>query len=258
MSGKELVLEARNLFKSFGNVRAVQDVSLKLYSGEILSIVGPNGAGKTTLLNLLSGVLPPDSGEIILYSGEGRMEITGKPSHEISRLGIGRSFQIPNIFEGLTVGDNLRASLMTREGMLGVFTRRYTSYGDVEKTVIEVSEIFGLGDRLEVRASELSHGERKKLDIALSIIQNPRILLMDEPTSGLTHGEKRDMARLITRLRDEFHTSFIVVEHDLDVVHEISDSLIVMHEGRVLAYDVPKKVMRMSEVIQAYLGGEVK
>ncbi len=256
MSKGEKVLEGRNLYKSFGNVRAVNNVSFTLHDKEILSIVGPNGAGKTTLLNLLSGVLPPDSGRVILFRGGGEVDITGKPPNIISQLGVGRSFQIPNIFENLSVADNLRASILTKHRRTGVVLHSYDTYLDVEKRISEVAEAFGLGDKLGVRASQLSHGERKKLDIALSLIQDPKVLLLDEPTSGLTYSEKREMVSLIQSLREEFGTSFIVVEHDLDVVQEISDTLMVMYDGSVLAYDVPEKVMKMAEVIEAYLGGE--
>jgi len=254
VSGAEDILVVEDLHKWFGRLHAVDGVSFTLSRGEVLSIVGPNGAGKTTLLNLISGVVRPDRGRVLLRSRDGLIDITGRPPHEVTRLGLGRSFQIPNVFDGLSVEDNIRVSLLTRTGRIGVLRRIYRGFPEVEEELGRVLEIFGLEDARERLGSELSHGMRKKLDIAISFALRPRVLLLDEPTSGLTQGEKRDMIQLIQGLRGG-ETSFIIVEHDLDVVREVSDSLIVMHEGRVLAHDVPDKVLRMSEVVDAYLGG---
>ncbi|HIQ13481.1 MAG TPA: ABC transporter ATP-binding protein [Thermoprotei archaeon] len=251
------VLEASELHKWFGNVHAVNNVSLKLSRGEILSIVGPNGAGKTTLLNLLSGIVKPDKGRVYVYLNGDRKDITGRSPYYITFLGVGRSFQIPNIFDGLTVRDNIRLSILTYRRLINRFNRAYSSFNDVEEEVEKIIEIFSLEDSEYRYGRELSHGERKKLDIALSFAQQPNILLLDEPTSGLTYSEKLEMVELIRSLRREREVSFIVVEHDLDVVREVSDMLMVMHEGSVLAYDEPDEVVKMSEVISAYLGGEV-
>jgi len=258
MSGRDkIVLEGVSLHKWFGNVHAVNNVSFTLSQGEILSIVGPNGAGKTTLLNLVSGIIKPDEGRVYLHREDGRMDITGRPPYYISFLGVGRSFQIPNIFDGLSVRDNIRLAVLTHKRRMTKFSRDYGSFDDVEEIVDNVVEIFKLGEYIDKYGRELSHGERKKLDIALSFAQNPRVLLLDEPTSGLTYSEKLEMVELIKDLRRERDVSFIVVEHDLDVVREISDMLMVMYDGSVLAYDKPDVVIQMSEVITAYLGGEI-
>lgn len=259
MSRKEnnIILEGVSLHKWFGNVHAVNDVSFTLSQGEILSIVGPNGAGKTTLLNLVSGIIEPDEGRVYFTRGEDRIDITGKPPHFITFLGIGRSFQIPNIFDGLTVRDNIRFAILAYKRRMTNFNRYYGSFNDVEEAVDNIVNIFKLHESIDKYGRELSHGERKKLDIALSFAQNPKVLLLDEPTSGLTFSEKLEMVELIKNLRREREVSFVVVEHDLDVVREISDMLMVMYDGAVLAYDKPETVIKMSEVISAYLGGYV-
>ncbi len=251
------VLKIYSLYKSFGKVTAVNNVSFSLREKEILSIVGPNGAGKTTLLNLISGIVKPDRGRIE-YLHEGRwIDITGFPPNKVSQLKIGRSFQIPNIFDGLSVEDNIRISIISMKGYTGSFRRKYDSYKDIEDKVEEILKIFGLESVRDRTGAELSHGERKKLDIAISFAQDPKVILLDEPTSGLTYSEKIEMAKIVKSLRDDKGLSFIVVEHDLDVVREISDMLIVMYEGSILAYDQPEVVIKMSEVISAYLGGEI-
>ena len=252
-----VVLAGVSLHKWFGNVHAVNNVSFTLSQGEILSIVGPNGAGKTTLLNLVSGIIKPDEGRVYFYREGDRIDITGKPPYYITFLGIGRSFQIPNIFDGLTVRDNIRFAVLAYKRRMTRFNRDYGSFEDVEEIVENVVDIFKLHEYIDKYGSELSHGERKKLDIALSFAQNPRVLLLDEPTSGLTYSEKLEMVELIKNLRKERDVSFVVVEHDLDVVREVSDMLMVMYDGAVLAYDKPEVVIQMSEVISAYLGGEV-
>ncbi len=255
--GDKVVLGGVSLHKWFGNVHAVNNVSFTLSQGEILSIVGPNGAGKTTLLNLVSGIIKPDDGRVYVYGERGRIDITGKPPYYITFLGVGRSFQIPNIFDGLTVRDNIRFAVLAYKKRMTRFNRGYGFYEDVEEIVDNVVNIFRLEEVIDKYGSELSHGERKKLDIALSFAQSPRVLLLDEPTSGLTYSEKLEMVDLIKSLRRERNVSFIVVEHDLDVVREVSDMLMVMYDGSVLAYDKPDVVIQMSEVISAYLGGEV-
>ena len=257
MSGDRVILKGEGLHKWFGKVHAVNDVSFMLKEEEILSIVGPNGAGKTTLLNLISGIVKPDNGRVLYRYGDEWIDITGYPPNKISLMGLARSFQIPNIFDGLTVEDNIRVSILTMKGYSNSFRSRYLSYPDVEDRVMEIIDIFGLSGVKEKKGSELSHGERKKLDIALSFAQDPRIILLDEPTSGLTYSEKLEMAKIIKKLREDEKLSFIVVEHDLDVVREISDTLMVMYDGSVLAYDKPEIVIKMSEVVSAYLGGEI-
>jgi len=253
----KVVLKGEGLHKWFGNVHAVNEVSFALHQKEILSIVGPNGAGKTTLLNLISGIVKPDKGRVLLYLEGIEKDITGLPPNKISSLDIGRSFQIPNIFDGLTVRENIRISILTKQGYINKTLKRHDSYENVEKYIDGIIETFGLENVENKLGRELSHGERKKLDIAISFAQSPKILLLDEPTSGLTYSEKLEMAELIKMLREKEGLSFIVVEHDLDVVRDISDMLMVMYEGSVLAYDEPEKVIRMSEVVSAYLGGEI-
>ena len=251
------VLVAEGLKRYFGNVKAVDYVSFNLHENEILAIVGPNGAGKTTLLNLVSGLIPVEEGRIRVLDrrGDRYIDITNMKARDITRLGIARAFQIPNIFDNLSVEDNLRIGIHSNLKMLLKINKAYSSVDYVEEKVDELLKLFGLEERRDIPASELSHGERKKLDIAIAFTCEPYILLLDEPTAGLTNVEKRDISRVIKFLRHERNISTIFVEHDLDVVKDTADKVIVMHEGRILAYDTPENVVEVPAVVEAYLGG---
>jgi len=250
-----IILRARDLHKFFGNIHAVNAVNFDLYDGEILAIVGPNGAGKTTLLNLISGIIPIDEGKIILIKNGEEIDITGRSVVDINNLGIARAFQIPNIYSSLSVADNIRVSLIARYKRHLVIKRRYMDFDEIENKVIYLLDIFGLKEKASLSADKLSHGEKKKLDIAIAFASEPNIILLDEPTAGLTNVEKVEIVKLIKELRNKQNLSFILVEHDLDVVRDVADRVMVMYDGKVLALDEPEKVMSMPRVIEAYLGG---
>ncbi len=252
----EPVLKGEDLRKHFGNVRAVDGVSLHVMPGETLSIIGPNGAGKTTLLNLVSGIIRPDAGRVMVRRGDRYVDVTGWSPARITRLGVARAFQVPNIFDNMTVIDNMRAALVGATGVYSRTLKPYYSIAGVEEEAWRLLEFFGLAGKAEALARDLSHGEKKVLDIALALASKPSILLLDEPTAGLSAAEKPLITGLLKRLRDEAGVAIVVVEHDLDVVFEVSDRVMVMHEGRLLAEGPPEEVRRDPRVKEAYLGEE--
>ena len=255
----DFILRGMDLKKYFGRVRAVDGVTLSLVESEILGIVGPNGAGKTTLLNILSGILKPDGGKVLLRVEKEPskfIDVTGWPPQRLAMLGVARAFQIPNVFDNLTVLDNVRTAIIGRKRL---HRRPFKPYEgglpDVDSEAEDILEFVGLKGQSYKRARDLSHGGRKLLDIALSLSLHPRILMLDEPTAGLSFSEKEAISRLIARLRSERRISIIIVEHDLDVIFRVSDRVIVMHEGRILAEGPPDSIREDERVRKVYLGG---
>lgn len=251
------VMVGERLRKRFGNVKAVDGVSIRVMAGEVLGIIGPNGAGKTTLLNLISGILKPDSGKVMVRWKEKLIDITGWGPAKIAKLGVARAFQIPNIFDNMSVIDNLRSALMGREGYYSRVLKLYDRIEEVEKEAWRLLRFFGLEEKAEEVALNLSHGEKKVLDIALALALKPTILLMDEPTAGLSAAEKPMITELIGKLKRETGVAIVVVEHDLDVIFSISDRVMAMHEGRLLAEGSPDQIRADARVKEAYFGEEI-
>jgi len=245
-----IVLETRNLRKEFDGLVAVADVSLRVREGELHAIIGPNGAGKTTLFNLISGVLPPTSGQVFL---RGR-EITGLPPHQIARRGIGRSFQITNLFPNLTVLESVRLAAQARGRHSLRFWAHYRRYRQYEERAMAIIHQVGLTGREHFLARALPHGDQRKLEIALLLATEPDVLLLDEPTAGMASGEIPALADLIRRLREEGGRTILLVEHKMDVVMNLSDRITVMHQGRVLAEGTPAEISANEQVQRAYLG----
>ncbi len=245
-----VILETRNLRKEFDGLVAVDNVSLKVREGRLHAIIGPNGAGKTTLFNLISGILPPTSGRILLRG----QDITGLPPHEIARRGIGRSFQITNLFPNLTVLESVRLAVQAR-GPYGLrFWSHYRRYRECEEKAVEIIRKVGLGGREFYLTRALPHGDQRKLEIALLLAMEPEILLLDEPTAGMASGEIPAMMELISSLREEGRHTILLVEHKMDVVMSLSDVITVMHQGRILAEGAPEEIRANEEVQRAYLG----
>jgi len=250
MSGS--ILSVRNLSKAFGGVHAVEDVSLELWPQEKVALIGPNGAGKTTFYNMLSGRMRPSSGSV---SFEGR-DITGLPPHRISQLGISRSFQITNIFSELTARQNVEVALTALHGkglqMFRVASRDRALREEAEQVLARL----GLGELAETRAGVLSYGDKRLLEIAIVLATRPRLVLLDEPTAGMTPEETRQVTQLIRELAVSNTYTFLITEHDMNVVFGLADRIVVMHRGRLLAQGAPEEIRANRAVREAYLGEE--
>lgn len=245
-----IILQADHLRKDFGGLIAVADVSLQVRAGSLHSIIGPNGAGKTTLFNLLSGILKPTAGRV-LYRGR---DITALPPYRIAHMGIGRSFQITNIFPNLTVLENVRlaAQAMGRDSLnLFAPAARFTNYVERAQSVVDQVGLQGKGTWL---ASTLSHGDKRKLEIGILLASDPQVLLLDEPTAGMASEQVPQLLALIAEIRQQGNKTILLVEHNMDVVMNISDTITVMHYGHVLAEGTPAQIAANEQVQKAYLG----
>ncbi|WP_434723780.1 urea ABC transporter ATP-binding protein UrtD [Mesorhizobium sp. RIZ17] len=245
-AGQEDLLVMDKATVSFSGFRAVSELDLTVRKGELRCLIGPNGAGKTTTLDLICGKTRLTSGEIRF---EGRA-IQKLPEHQIARVGIGRKFQVPSVFRELTVRDNLHIGHSRRPG---VFRNLLTFGRSADASGIDrLAEMVGLENELEIEAAHLSHGQTQWLEIALLLAQDPTLILMDEPTAGMTAQETMKTAQLFNRLRGR-HT-LVVVEHDMGFVRDIAETISVMHQGRLLAEGPISEVERNKEVRDAYLG----
>ena len=241
------MLQTRGLTKAFGALRAVDQVDLEVAHGQLTSIIGPNGAGKSTLFNLISGPLKPDDGEI-RFEGE---PITGRPPYELLQKGIARSFQITNLFGGLTVAENVRLAAQAktpRREFLSLLDR----LEEPQRVAAELLDRFELGHLAGEEARHLSHGDQRRLEIAVCMASRPKLLMLDEPTQGMARDETKKTDELIRKLVGA--VTVLLIEHDIDLVMSISDKVVVMHQGRKLAEGTPEKVRRDPEVQDAYLG----
>jgi branched-chain amino acid transport system ATP-binding protein len=241
-------LVVENLSKQFGGLCAVDGVSFRVDAGERLAIIGPNGAGKTTLFQLLSGMLSPSSGRIFAFG----KDITKLPAHRRAALGIGRTFQITNLFLKLTVLDNvllaLEASGLTRFNLL----RPISSYKHLLAQAEKILNQWGMWDRRDVPVRSLSYGEQRQLEIILTLSQNRSVLLLDEPTCGLSPEEAKSFVSMIQAFSRDF--TILLIDHDMDVTFEIAEKVMVLHFGRVLAFGSPDEVKRNSKVQEIYMG----
>jgi len=242
------VLEVRGLAKSFAGFRAVSGVSFHVPQGSISAVIGPNGAGKTTLFNLITGHIRPDAGEVKF---KGR-NVTGIAPHDLCRLGMGRSFQRTNIFSRLTVFENVQAAYVCHRGHgWNLFSRVDALYrAETEALLAAV----GLRDRAGEIAGLLSHGGQKQLELALALALEPEILLLDEPTAGMSAGETRDSIALIERIARERNLTLLFTEHDMGVVFQIAQRITVLHQGQVIADGAPVDVRHNPDVRRVYLG----
>ena len=243
-------LETRNLCKYFGGLKAVDQVSFSVKEGQLKSIIGPNGAGKTTLFNLLSGLYESTAGKIF-FQGK---DITEKTMNQTSQLGITKTFQITHIFPRLSVFENVRISAQSRKTTFN-FWRKADSLEEVNEKARKILEMVKLADSHDRPASTLSHGERKYLEIGIALATNPKLLLLDEPTAGMSPAETVLAMNLIRNLRDELNLTILLVEHDMNVVMNISDEVFCMNEGRELACGSPQEISGNEMVQKVYLGG---
>jgi branched-chain amino acid transport system ATP-binding protein len=242
------VLEVREVRKSFDGFQAVGGVSLGVERGRIAAIIGPNGAGKTTFFNLVTGHLKPDAGTVVL---EGR-DITGLAPHDVCRLGMGRSFQRTNIFPRLTVYENVQAAFLSHRGRgRNLWTRVERLYREETEALLRS---LGLADRGEEVSGFLSHGAQKQLELGIALASEPSLLLLDEPTAGMSATETRETIRLVERIARERGLTLLFTEHDMEVVFSIAERITVLHQGRVIAEGTPTEVRADAEVRRVYLG----
>jgi branched-chain amino acid transport system ATP-binding protein len=242
------VLEVLGLSKSFAGFRAVADVSLSVATRQIAAVIGPNGAGKSTLFNLITGHLRPDSGTVRF----GGRDITGAAPHRICRMGVGRSFQRTNIFAKLTVYENLQAAFLIHHGRGRDFwSRAEALYRDETQALLVSVGLAGLEGTV---AGTLSYGNQKQLELGLALASDPALLLLDEPTAGMSAAETHDTIRLIERIAAERALTLLFTEHDMDVVFGIAEKIAVLHQGRLLAEGTPEEMRGDPEVRRVYLG----
>jgi branched-chain amino acid transport system ATP-binding protein len=245
-----MYLETKNLCKYFGGLKAVDQVDFQVKEGQLKSIIGPNGAGKTTFFNLLCGLYPPTSGKIHFLGND----ITDKKMNQISQVGITKTFQITHVFPRLSVFENVRISAQSRKSSFN-FWKKADDFSEINERTVEILEQVKLSDRKERLASTLSHGERKYLEIGIALSTNPKLLLLDEPTAGMSPAETVLAMNLIRDLRDRLNLTILLVEHDMNVVMNISDEVVCLNEGQVLACGSPQEISCNEVVQRVYLGG---
>ena len=246
----ETILETSKLRREFGALVAVDDVDLKVKPQTLHSIIGPNGAGKTTLFNLLSGNLAPTSGKVTF---KGR-DITNLPLYKTAHLGIGRSFQITNIFPTLTVFENVRLSCQALGKDNFRMFRSYARYKQYIDRTMEVLEQVGLAEKALMLARALPHGDQRKLELGMILAPDPQMLLLDEPTAGMASEQVPELMELIQSVQETGEKTVMLVEHNMNVVMAVSDTITVMHLGGILAEGTPKEIAANETVQTAYLG----
>ena len=242
------VLETRNLSIWFGGLRAVDNVSFSVARNRITTIIGPNGAGKSTVFNLISGAIRPRSGGHVLIEG---VDYTAQPPYKMQAAGLARSFQITNLFFNLSVAENLRLASQILEPWRMAWRPVSASKAALAR-VDELLERFSLTGKASYQAGELSHGEQRRLEVAVALACKPKVLLLDEPTQGMSHGDTQDTAELIKSLTSD--VSVLLIEHDIGLVMSLSDHVIVMHQGQKLAEGAPTEVRNNPAVQAAYFG----
>jgi branched-chain amino acid transport system ATP-binding protein len=249
---KNVILETKKLTKKFGGLVAVNNVSIGIKRGICKGLIGPNGAGKTTFFNVICGLLKPTSGKT-LFKGE---DITGLQPHKISKTGISRSYQITNVFTRLSVLENVRIAVQSRG------KENYNFYSNVEdlkehkKRTLEILETVGLKRRAYYLADFLPHGDQRKLEIGMALATEPELLLLDEPTAGVSIEEVPDVIKIIQKIKQTSEITILLVEHKIDVIMDVCDSVMVLHQGSIIADGTPKEITNNKLVQTVYLGGD--
>ena len=254
----DIILKTENLGISFGGLKAVQDVNIEIKKKQLYGLVGPNGAGKTTIFNMLTGVYRPTTGRFYL-DGE---DLTGKTQESINHKGIARTFQNIRLFNNMTVIRNVMVGLHNQkefkcsmfESMLRL-PRHFSCEKRMRERAKEILRIVGLEEERNVLSCNLPYGKQRKLEIARALATNPKILLLDEPAAGMNPHETEDLMNIITRIRDEYDMTILLIEHDMKFVSGLCDEVTVLNFGTVLAQGDTKTALNNPEVIKAYIGG---
>ena len=241
-------LKAEGLCREFGSLKAVQNVSLSIGSGERRAIIGPNGAGKTTLFNLLTGVLEPSAGRIFMFD----RDITRAPVHERVRLGMARTFQILNLIPNLSVLDNVRLAVQATERFRFGMFRSQNAYPVLIDEARRLLNRWGLWPKRDNLVQELSYGQQRRVELIMALASKPKILLLDEPTSGLSESAAASFLKMIDELGRD--TTLVIVEHDMDVVFDLADSITVLHHGEIIAEGTGEEIKADPMVKEIYLG----
>ena len=260
--GKELLLKTNRLSIVFGGLRAVSDFSFELYRDELVGLIGPNGAGKTTVFNMISGVYSPTEGELSFWDRRGKIHSIGKISPAaLNHIGIARTFQNIRLFSKMTVEDNVLIALHSQRTMNpldAIFrTARFRNNEAMMKgKAAELLSLFKIEDKKHELARNLPYGEQRKLEIARALASNPYLLLLDEPAAGMNPQETEELMKLISFIKDKFHLTVLLIEHDMRLVMGICERLVVLDYGRTIAAGTPQEIRQNPLVIKAYLGTE--
>ena len=244
------ILQAKNIYKDFSGLKVLTGVDFTVKENEKHAVIGPNGAGKTTLFNIISGKYKPSSGSII-FKGE---DISGHSPHVLTRMKVSRSFQITNVFHELNVYENVRAGVRCDHGLRYHFLKKPSSIPEVNKKTEEILGLVGLADAKETLARELSYGQQRALEIAITLSTEPELILLDEPTAGMTREETGEAIKMIERVTA--NRTLIIIEHDMDVVFSLADTISVLHNGAILVSGSPEQIRNDQRVKDAYLGEE--
>lgn len=247
----EPIIRTENLSIQFGGHKAVDGVNFSMQEKHFKSIIGPNGAGKTTFFNLLSGELKPTAGDVF-FKGQ---SLANKSSVERTRQGIGRSFQITNVFPNLTVFENVRLAVQSREKKRFQAFKHFASYKKMIEDAEHILQQVLLGNKIHAVASQLSHGEKRKLEIAMLLALNTEVLLLDEPTAGMSLEEVPAILEVIRSIKEQGNRTILLIEHKMDMILDLSDSIMVLFNGKLLADGSPIEIMNNELVQNAYLGG---
>ena len=251
------LLEVKQLTKHFGGLTAVGDVTLELNEGELVGLIGPNGAGKTTLFNLLTGVYEPSEGTITL---DGHL-LNGKQPYKIASLGLGRTFQNIRLFKDLTVLDNVLIAFSNhhKKHVFASFLRLPAFYKNEEALkakALDLLKIFDLDRDADTLAKNLAYGQQRRLEIVRALATEPKILFLDEPAAGMNPQETAELTELIRRIKEEFKITIMLIEHDMNLVMDVTERIYVLEYGRLIAHGTPSDIKSNKRVIEAYLGGE--
>ena len=242
------MLEIKDLHKQFGEQKILKGINLHVEQGERHAIIGPNGAGKSTLFNVITGKYAPTHGKVI-YKGH---DISGMHPHRITRRGLGRSFQIINVFGDMTVYQNIRSGVLARNGVFFNFTSYLDGMKAIEEESRRIIESISLSDQMDTPASEMAYGAQRALEIGLSLTTNPDLLLLDEPGAGTSKSETKHTVELIRKVTQ--NKTLIIVEHDMDVVFALADRISVLYYGEIILTDVHQKIKENKKVKEIYLG----